>query len=155
LNNSSPDALRNALLLCISKGRRNGVYIDDMLSYGDYDSVQEALMWLEGKGLVSADHLKEIGNRCEDVLRATITIPGIDYITNGFSLPIPKVSVTLDEEQLERIIIGMARKFGKPDDSSRIKKFIEKTGNAGINALATESVKYMIAHLPEIAKGLM
>ena len=149
MNNSSTDALRNALLLCISKGRRNGVYIDDMLSYGDYDSVQEALMWLEGKGLVSADHLKEIGNRCEDVLRATITIAGIDYITNGFSLPIP------NEEQLERIIIGMARKFGKPDDSSRIKKFIEKTGNAGINALATESVKYMIAHLPEIAKGLM
>lgn len=155
MKDSNPDGLRNALLLFISKGRRNGAYINDMLSYGDYDSVQYALMWLEGKGLVSADHLKEIGNHHDDVLRATITIDGMEYIDNEFSFPVQKVAVTLDEGQLERIIIGMANKFGKPEDSSRIKKFIEKTGNAGVNALATESVKYMITHLPEIAKGLM
>lgn len=146
--------LRNSLLLFIGKERKKGAYIDDMMFYGDYDDVQYALMWLEGKGLISASHSNEKGEHYQDIIRAIISIDGMDYIDNGFSFTLPKISVSLDEEQLERIIIEMASKFGKPDDVSRIKKFIEKSGNAGINALATETVKYMATNLPEIASRI-
>lgn len=147
------DEVIKILLPQIRAKSLSGLYvsdIDDIDSF--YPEVQDALLWLEGKGLITAFHLKERGEYYNHINHATITFAGQEYMDNGYSLSPVKVQVVLDEEQLKEIILVLAERFGKPDKSSALASFLEKAGNAGINALCSETVKYMFALLPEIAK---
>jgi len=147
--------LQHKLLELLNEKVNQGAYIDKMITLGVYDDVQRELMLLEADNLVTVERMCEIGEQNGDVIRAHITPLGVKYVQHDFSLPIQKISVTFDEEQLEKIFILLATKYGKVESPGLVRAFFQKFGNAGVNALGTELVKYMITNLPEIAKRLV
>lgn len=152
----SKDEVIRIILPQIRAKSSSGLYISDIDGIDSfYPEVQDALLWLEGKGLITAFHLKERGEYINHINHATITFAGQDYMDNGYSFSPLKVQVVLDDEQLKEIILVLAKRFGKPDQSPALASFLEKAGNAGINALCSETVKYMLALLPEVAKRFL
>ena len=148
-------ALQCKILELLNEKVNQGAYIDKIIALGVYDDVQRELMLLEADNLITVERMCEIGEQNGDVIRAHITPLGVKFVQNGFSLPVQKISVTFDEEQLEKFFIHLAAKYGKVESPGLVRAFFQKFGNAGINALGSEFVKYMITNLPEIAKRLV
>ena len=146
--------LVESLLSEIRKARRAGIKTDELLSLGDYEEIQDALIWMHDKGLIIGVTLDELGDNAGDIWHSTITTAGRDYLDAGGDFPRLAVEVTFNERQLEAILLGLAEKFGKPGEASALRGFFQKAGNAGINAVAAEAVKQMMAYLPEIARWL-
>lgn len=142
------------LLWGIRKARRAGIKTDELLSLGDYEEIQDALIWMHDKGLIIGVTLDELGDNAGDIWHSTITTAGRDYLDAGGDFPRLAVEVTFNEQQLEAILLGLAEKFGKPGEASALRGFFQKAGNAGINAVAAEAVKQMMAYLPEISRWL-
>lgn len=140
------------LLTEIRKARRSGIKTEELLSLGDYDAIQDALIWMHDKGLIIGVPLDELGDNVGDIWLSTITTAGRDYLDAGGHFPRLAVEVTFNEQQLEAIMLGLAEKFGKPGEAPALRSFFQKAGNAGINAVAAEAVKQMMAYLPEIAR---
>lgn len=143
------------LLTAIRAARRSGIKTEDLLHLGEYDEIQDALVWLHDKGLIQGEFLDELGENYGDIWFSTITTAGRDFMANDYEFSPVAVEVTFDERQLEAVLLGLAKKFGKPGETSALRRFFKQAGNAGVNALATETVKQMITHLPEIARRLM
>lgn len=135
--------------VCLLQERRYG-----LVGCGGYEQVQDALFWMEDKGLIKAQSTGVLGSY-GDIYQATITTLGQDFMDNDYSFPLTKIEVTLNEKQLEALLLILVEKFGKPGEASAVRRLFEKAGNAGVNALATEAVKQMLAHLPEIARTFM
>lgn len=120
-----------------------------------YFELAEALVWLAGKGFIKATFDSQLGHaRTGDVIHATITAAGIEHVERGCVPEVEKIEVRLDDEQLKELLITLAGRHGGAGDQSKLAAFLKKTGNAGLNALMAESVKYMLANLPEIARRL-
>lgn len=97
--------LLRCLLPIIRNGLRRGVGIEDLEGCGGYEQVQDALFWMEDKGLIKAQSTGVLGSY-GDIYQATITTLGQDFMDNDYSFPLTKIEVTLNEKQLEALLLG-------------------------------------------------
>lgn len=67
------------LLTEIRKARRAGIKTEELLFLGDYDAIQDALIWMHDKGLIIGVPLDELGDNVGDIWLSTITTAGRDY----------------------------------------------------------------------------
>lgn len=74
------------LLTEIRKARRAGIKTEELLFLGDYDAIQDALIWMHDKGLIIGVPLDELGDNVGDIWLSTITTAGRDYLPRCASL---------------------------------------------------------------------
>lgn len=141
------DKIVHDILPQIQKRGPRGVYVSDIRQNWTDSDFQLALLWLAWKRLIHASYWEENSDDGGAIHHATITSEGIDYIKNGFSFaPLP-VQITLDEQQLEHILIVLTEKFGSKEELSALQRFLKDAKNAGINALATHLVQSISAYI--------
>lgn len=75
------------LLTEIRKARRAGIKTEELLFLGDYDAIQDALIWMHDKGLIIGVPLDELGDNVGDIWLSTITTAGRDYLDAGGQFP--------------------------------------------------------------------
>lgn len=141
------DKIIRDILPQVQRCGTRGIYVSDIREDWTDSDFQLALLWLAGKNLIRASYWEENSDDGGAIHHATITSEGIDYIKNGFSFaPLP-VQITLDEQQLEHVLVVLTEKFGTKEELSALQRFLKDAKNAGINALATHLVQSIAAYV--------